>query len=74
MARNDVTVHLEDRQLNDIKKSIKQSQLKYESELGKVRRQLDQLSHRMNEVIAELKEMKLENVIEKEADDNVEEA
>ena len=74
MARNDITVHLEDRQLNDIKKSIKQSQLKFESELGKVRRQLDQLNHRLNEVIAKLKEMQLENVIEKEADDNVEEA
>ena len=74
MARNDVIVHLEDRQLNDIKKSIKQSQLKFESELGKVRRQLDQLNHRLNEVIAKLKEMQLENVIEKEADDNVEEA
>ena len=62
MARNEVMMHLEDRQLNDIKKSIKQSQLKYETELGKVRKQLDQLSHRLNEVLIELREMKVEPV------------
>ena len=55
MARNEVLVHLEDRQLADIKKSIKQSQMKTESEINKLRRDLERLRYAVNDILNEMR-------------------
>jgi len=55
MARNEVLVHLEDRQLADIKKSIKQSQMKTEAEINKLRRDLERLRYTVNDILNELR-------------------
>lgn len=69
MARNEVMVHIDDRQIADLKKSMRQIQLKNESETDKIRKAIDQVSHRLNEVVRYLDEMKLEPAIKKEDSD-----
>lgn len=69
MARNEVMVHIDDRQIADLKKSMRQIQLKNESETDKIRKTIDQVSHRLNEVVRYLDEMKLEPAIKKEDSD-----
>lgn len=69
MARNEVMVHIDDRQIADLKKSMRQIQLKNESETDKIRKSIDQVSHRLNEVVRYLDEMKLEPAIKKEGSD-----
>ena len=64
-----VMVHIDDRQIADLKKSMRQIQLKNESEIDKIRKAIDQVSHRLNEVVRYLDEMKLEPAIKKEGSD-----
>ena len=59
MAKNEILVHLDDRQIADLKKSSRQNQLKNEAEINKIRKNLDQISRKINDILTEIRELHL---------------
>lgn len=69
MAKNEILVHLDDRQIADLKKSIRQNQLKNEAEINKIRKNLEQISRKINDILTEIRELHLEPLVKKESDE-----
>lgn len=69
MAKNEILVHLDDRQIADLKKSSRQNQLKNEAEINKIRKNLDQISRKINDILTEIRELHLEPLVKKESDE-----
>lgn len=69
MAKNEILVHLDDRQIADLKKSSRQNQLKNEAEINKIRKNLEQISRKINDILTEIRELHLEPLVKKESDE-----
>ena len=69
MAKNEILVHLDDRQIADLKKSSRQNQLKNEAEINKIRKNLEQISRKINDILTEIRELHLEPLVKKESEE-----
>lgn len=58
MAKNDVVVHLEDRQMSDLKKSMNQSDLKVIREMEKLGKTLERINKQINLLVREFSSLK----------------
>ena len=56
MAKNEVVVHIEDRQISELKKTLNQVCLKIIRELDKLSVQNRECSKKMNDILAKLEE------------------
>lgn len=56
MAKNEVVVHIEDRQVSELKKALNQACLKIIRELDKLSAQVKDNNKKMNAVLSELEE------------------
>lgn len=57
MSKNEVIVHIEDRQISDLKKTINQSDLKKIREIDKLSKQIAEINKKINSVISSLQEL-----------------
>lgn len=56
MAKNEVVVHIEDRQISELKKTLNQVCLKIIRELDKLSAQVKDNNKKMNAILSELEE------------------
>lgn len=56
MAKNEVVVHIEDRQISELKKTLNQVCLKIIRELDKLSSQVKDNNKKMNAILSELEE------------------
>lgn len=56
MAKNEVVVHIEDRQVSELKKALNQACLKIIREMDKLYAQNRECSKKMNDILAKLEE------------------
>ena len=56
MAKNEVVVHIEDRQVSELKKALNQACLKIIREMDKLSAQVKDNSKKMNAILSELEE------------------
>ena len=69
MPRNEVTVHIEDRQISELKKVVNQSDLKKIREIDKLSKQLQEINKKLNLVISGLEILFNNIVIDEEESD-----
>ena len=69
MPRNEVTVHIEDRQITELKKVVNQSDLKKIREIDKLSKQLQEINKKLNLVISGLEILFNNIVIDEEESD-----
>lgn len=56
MAKNEVVVHIEDRQVSELKKALNQACLKIIREMDKLSAQVKDNNKKMNDILAKLEE------------------
>lgn len=56
MAKNEVVVHIEDRQVSELKKALNQACLKIIREMDKLSAQVKDNNKKMNAILSELEE------------------
>ncbi len=62
MPRNEVNVHIEDRQISELKKALNQTALKMIREMDKLSAQVKECSKKMSVVISKLEEKEDESI------------